>query len=153
MKIQLGFSLVSDTFKTFRHMRREYIKERGYKFQEMWECEWWEHFKTHSSVKNYVKTNFPYKRPLSTDFSLEKIKNRSLFGCVQSDLIVPDELKPTLPNFPPKFKNFEICRNDTVEYMKNYAEENHLLKNPQRMLISGFKLENGTIITPLLTSN
>ena len=33
--------------------------------------------------------------------------------------------------------------------MKNYAEENCLLKNPQRMLISNFKLEIGTIITPL----
>ena len=34
--------------------------------------------------------------------------------------------------------------------MKNYAEENDLLKNPQRMLISSFKLENGTISTPLI---
>ena len=34
--------------------------------------------------------------------------------------------------------------------MKNYAEENDLLKNTQRMLISSFKLANGTIITPLL---
>ena len=34
--------------------------------------------------------------------------------------------------------------------MKNYAEENGLMKNPQRMLISSFKLKNGTIITPLL---
>ena len=31
---------------------------------------------------------------------------------------------------------------------KNYAIENDLLKHPQRMLISSFKLENGSIITP-----
>ena len=34
--------------------------------------------------------------------------------------------------------------------MREYAIENNLLKQPQRMLISSFKLENGTIITPLL---
>ena len=34
--------------------------------------------------------------------------------------------------------------------MKDYAVENSLLEQPQRMLISSFILENGTIITPLL---
>ena len=33
--------------------------------------------------------------------------------------------------------------------MKNYEIENEMLKQPQRMLISSFKLENGTVITPL----
>ena len=33
--------------------------------------------------------------------------------------------------------------------MKNYAIENEMLKHPQRMLISSFKLKNGTVITPL----
>ena len=112
-------------------LRREYIKERGYKIQEKWECEWWKHFKTDSSIKNHVKTKFPYKRPLSTDSLLKKIKNRSLFGYVQCDLIVPDELKPTFSNFPPIFKNIDVSRNDIGEYMKKYAEENDLLKNPQ----------------------
>ena len=32
--------------------------------------------------------------------------------------------------------------------MKNYSIENETLKHPQRMLISSFKLENGTVITP-----
>ena len=33
--------------------------------------------------------------------------------------------------------------------MKNYATENEMLKRPQRRLISSFKLENGSVITPL----
>ena len=33
--------------------------------------------------------------------------------------------------------------------MREYAIGNNLLKQPQRMLISSFKSENGTIITPL----
>ena len=32
--------------------------------------------------------------------------------------------------------------------MKNYAIENEMLKHPERMLISSFKLENGIVITP-----
>ena len=33
--------------------------------------------------------------------------------------------------------------------MKNYAIENEMLKHLQRKLISSFKLENGTVMTPL----
>ena len=58
---------------------------------------------------------------------------------MQCDLIVPDELKPTFSNFPPIFKNIDVSRNDIGEYMKNYAEENYLLKNPYRgPIIVGF---------------
>ena len=74
-------------------MRREYIKEKGYKVEEMWECDWWESFKTNDKIKNHVRTHFPYKRPLSSDSLLAKIKDESLFGYVQYDLVVPDELK------------------------------------------------------------
>ena len=86
-------------------MRREYIKEKGYKVEEMWEFDWWESFKTNDKIKNHVRTPFPYKTPLYTDSPLAKIKNGSLFGYVQCDLIVPDELKSKLAKVPPIFKN------------------------------------------------
>ena len=130
-------------------LRREYIREEGYKIEEMWECEWWQNFKTNEKIKNHIRSNFPYKRPLSTDYLLEKIRDGSLYGYIQCDLVVPDELKAKFSNFPPIFKNTEVGRNDIGEYMQNYAIENDLLKHPQRMLISSFKLENGSIITPL----
>ena len=130
-------------------LRREYIREKGYKIEEMWECEWWQSFKTNEKIKNYILSNFPYKRPLSTDSLLEKIRDGSLYGYIQCDLVVPDELKAKFSNFPPIFKNTEIGSNDIGEYMKKYAIENDLLKHPQRMLISGFKQENCSIITPL----
>ena len=34
--------------------------------------------------------------------------------------------------------------------MKNYAEEERLLFQPRKMLISSSTLQNGTLITPLL---
>ena len=76
-----------------------------------------------------------------------------MFGYVQCDLSVPDELKAKFFNFPPILKNNNATRNDIGEYMKTYAEENDLLKQPLRMLISSFKLTNGILITPLFNFN
>ena len=90
-------------------MRREYIKEKGYKVEEMWECDWWESFKTNDKIKNHVRTHLFYKRPLSTDSLLAKRKYGSLFGYVQWDLVVPDELKSKFANFPPIFKNTNVA--------------------------------------------
>ena len=59
-------------------------------------------------------------------------------------------IKVQFSNFPPIFKNFNVSRADIGDYMREYAIENNLLKQPQRMLISRLKLENRTIITPLL---
>ena len=78
------------------------------------------------------------------------MKDGSLFGYVQCDLIVSEELKSKFANLPPGFKNTEVGRNDIGDYMKNYAIEKEWLKHPQRMLLSSFKLENERIITVLL---
>ena len=74
-------------------LRREYIREKGYEIEEMWECEWWQNFKTIEKIKNHIRSNFSYKRPLSTDFLLEQIRDGSVYGYIQCDLVVPEELK------------------------------------------------------------
>ena len=84
-------------------LRREYNCRKEYKIEEMWECEWWQNFKTNEKLKNHIRSDFPYKRPLSTDSLLEKIRDGSLLGYIQFDLVVPDELKAKLANFPPIF--------------------------------------------------
>ena len=42
-------------------IRREYIKEKGYRVEEIWKCDWWESFKTDNLIKNHVRTHFLYK--------------------------------------------------------------------------------------------
>ena len=74
-------------------LRREDIREKGYKIEKMWECEWWQNFKTNEKIKNHIRSKFPYKKSLSTDSLLEKISDGSLYGYIQCDLVVPDELK------------------------------------------------------------
>ena len=111
-------------------LRREYIREKGYKIEEILECEWWQNFKTNEKIKNQIRSNFPYKRHLSTDSLWDKIRDGSLYGYIQCDLVVPDELKAKFSNFPPIFKNTQVRKNDIGEYMQIYAIENDLLKQP-----------------------
>ena len=48
------------------------------------------------------------------------------------------------------FKSTLVSKSDIGDLMKSYAEEERLLSEPQKMLISSFTLQNGTFITPLL---
>ena len=93
-----------------------------------------------------MRESFPYKRPLS----LEQIRSGKLFGYVQCDIEVPDELKKNFASFPPIFKNTNVGRHDIASLMQDYAEKEGLLCQPRKMLIYSFFLENGTPITPLL---
>ena len=36
-------------------MRRDYLKSKGYKIVEIWECKWWESVKEEENVGNHVK--------------------------------------------------------------------------------------------------
>ena len=130
--------------------RKEYIQEKWYKIIEMWECKWWELYQTDATVKNHLRANFPYQRPLSEERLMQEIKSRRLFGYVQCYLKVLEHLKAYFANFPPIFKNTDVSRNDIGYLMKEYAEKERIMSQPRRMLISSFHLNNGTIITPLL---
>ena len=81
---------------------------------------------------------------------LEQLKSDKLFGYVQCDIEVPEELKEKFAKFPPIFKNTNVGRHDIGVLMKDYAEKEGLLCQPRKMLISSYFLENGTLITPLL---
>ena len=48
--------------RMMENMCRENFKEKGYKVEEMWGCEWWESFKTNDKIKSYVRTHFPNKK-------------------------------------------------------------------------------------------
>ena len=49
-------------------------------------------------------------------------------------------------------KNTLVSKNDIADLMKTYAEEERIMTQSRKMLISGFKLQNGTLITALLLS-
>ena len=74
----------------------------------------------------------------------------NLFGYVQCNIEVPENLRANFANFPPIFKNTLVSKNDIGDLMKTYAEEERIMSQPGKMLISSFRSQNGTLITPLL---
>ena len=99
--------------------------------------------------------NYLSERISLTDYHLqhqllERIKKGYLFGYVHCDAEVPECLKANFPKFPPIFKNTLVSKNDIGDLMKTYAEEEGILSQPRKMLISSFTLQNGNLITPLL---
>ena len=114
-------------------MRKEYIQQKGYKIIEMWECKWWELYRTDATVTSHLPANFPYQRPLSEERLMQAIKSGKLFGYVQCDLKVPEHLKAHFAKFPPIFKNFVVSRNDIGDLMKEYAEKEGIISQPRRL--------------------
>ena len=89
-------------------MRKQYIKEKGYNVVEMWECEWWNLYKTTTCVKEHLRKSFPYKCPLREERLFAQIKSGKLFGYVQCGIEVPEEIKKNFANFPSIFKNTNV---------------------------------------------
>ena len=69
---------------------------------------------------------------------------------MQFDIEVPEKLRSKFANFPPIFKISLVSKSDVGNLMKNDAEEESLLSQPRKMLISSFTLQKETLITPLL---
>ena len=57
---------------------------------------------------------------------MENIKSGSLFGYVQGDIEVPENLREAFANFPPIFKIFTVGGDDIGPFMKEYAEKEGL---------------------------
>ena len=70
----------------------------------MWDCEWWNLYKTTTCVKEHLRESFPYERPLRVENLLEQMRSGKLFGYVQCDIEVPEELKKKLLVFHPSSK-------------------------------------------------
>ena len=69
---------------------------------------------------------------------------------MQCDIEVPGILRSKFDNLPAIFKNTLVSKNDIGDLMKNYAEEQRLFSQPQKVFISSITLQNGTLFTPVL---
>ena len=69
---------------------------------------------------------------------------------MQCDIEVPEILRSKFDNFLPIFENTLVSKIDISDLMKTYAEEEGIVSQPRKMLISSFTSQNGTLITPLL---
>ena len=131
-------------------LRRLYMQEKGYKFFEIWECERWRLCKTTKTVKQQIREHFSYRRSLAAEQLLEEIKEGKVFDYLQCEIEGPENSRANFACFSPIFKNTLVSKNDIGDLMKTYAEEEGIMSQPRKMLISSFTLQNGTLITPLL---
>ena len=126
--------LLEDTKKNTAYVRRHVH------VVEMWECEW----------KREAK---PPRRPkwtMTQNEILTAVIDGTLFGMVECDVRVPDNLRGHFAEMQPVFKNPTITRDDIGPYMRQYAEEHNILTKPRRKLVGSFRGDKILLTTPLL---
>ena len=94
-----------------------------------------------------MRRNFPFRKSTKQDFYSAKTRDGQIFVWIyiQCEFEFPDEIKYKFINFP-VFEKITVIKADFEKRMQKNKSENNQLKEPQRMLISSFKLENGTTV-------
>ena len=77
-------------------------------------------------------------------------KNGKLFGYVHCNIEVPESLTVNFANLLEMFKNTSVSKNDIRDLIKTYAEKKGIKSQPGKLLISNFRLKNGSLINPLI---
>ena len=130
-----------------------YIKDKGYKLVEMYECEWLRLTRTKLHVYEFLcnKLQRPLDRyvTLNEKIILSAITNALLFGVVECDICVLETLKQKFLEMLPIFKNTETFREGIGAYMKAFAEEHNAMARPCRSLIRSY-LEEKILATLLI---
>ncbi len=98
-----------------------YLRKLGYDVVELWECEWKKMQATDADLQEFLTTRF--QRPLENKrtMSEEEVKSAvlsgELFGLIECDVSVPEELKDHFAELQPIFKNVDMSREDIGETM------------------------------------
>ena len=126
--------LLEDTKKNTAYLRRHVH------VVEMWECEW----------KLEAKQPYRPKWTMTQNEILTAVIDGTLFGMVECDVRVPDNLREHFAEMQPIFKNTTVTRDDIGPYMRQYAEEHNILTKPRRMLVGSYRGDKILLTTPLL---
>ena len=130
-----------------------YISFQGYRLVEMYECEWMDLIQTDASIRTFVNDQqmpMQQRGSMTHDQVLRGVRDGCLYGMVECDIHVPDDLVERFSEMPPVFKNIDVGKDDIGQHMKSYAEESHALNVPRRTLIGSMKGKQLLIATPLL---
>ena len=126
--------LLEDTKKNTAYLRRHVH------VVEMWECEW----------KLEAKQPHRPKWTMTQNEILTAVIDGTLFGMVECDVRVPDNLREHFAEMQPIFKNTTVTRDDIGPYLRQYAEEHNILTKPRRMLVGSYRGDKILLTTPLL---
>ena len=127
-------TLLADTKKHTTYLRRHV------KVVEMWECDW----KRERDPLPRQKWNMTQQQIIAA------VVDGTLFGMVECDVRVPDNLHEYFAEMQPVFKNTTVTRDDIGPFMRQYAEEHDIMSTPRRMLVGSFHGIKLLLATPLL---
>ena len=122
---------------------------RHVKVVEMWECEWKE-VRNESDVKTFLTPSSRPRWTMTQQQILAAVVDGTLFGMVECDVRVPEELQDYFSEMQPVFKNASVTRDDIGPFMRQYAEEHDILSKPRVMLVGSFRGVKILLATPLL---
>jgi len=131
-----------------------YLEKIGYSPVIQWGCQWLKEKRQNPEVEAYLNQVFPgrqHKGKLKSETQLlDEVRNGTLFGAVEVDIHVPEQLKPKFSEMTPIFKNTNISIDDIGEDMKRFAEEHECMPRPRRSLIGSYRGDKILLATPLL---
>ena len=136
-------TLLEDTKKNTAYLQRHV------KVVEMWECGWKEKRKE-PDVKSFLAPARRQKWKMTSHSIIAAVIDGTLFGMVECDVRVPDNLREYFAEMQPIFKNTTVTRDDIGSFMQQYAEEHDIMSTPRRMLVGSYRGEKILLATPLL---
>ena len=124
------------------------------KVVEMWECESKE-MRRDPVVKRCLDAAFPRRRrhvrwTMTTQQILSGVRTGTVFGMIECDIRVPEELREYFAEMQPVFKNIRLIREDLGPFMRQYAETHNIMTIPRRMLVGSYYGDKILLATPLL---
>ena len=93
---------------------------------EMWECEWKE-VRNESVVKTFLAPAGRPRLTMTQQQILAAVVDGTLFGMVECDVCVPEELQDYFSEMQLVFRNASVTRDDIGPFMRQYAEEHDIL--------------------------
>ena len=135
-------------------MTTSYLRDCGYEVEEMYECQWINMKRHKPEVRTFIQQfktwSDSHRGSMTTKQLLQAVMEENIFGLVECDVKVPENLRSKFDEMPPIFKNVEVSFDDIGEWMQEFATEHQLLSKPRRMLIGSLTGHKITLITPLL---
>ena len=136
--------------------QRDYRIKMGYNVVEMWEHNWTKLYKDAPRLHEFVRQctpSFYYKHryhAVTEQQFLNAVCDEELFGFLEVDIIIPDELVDFFSEMPPLFCNTNVSFEDIGQTMQTFIEENNLSKKSRRLLVGGLRAEKTLLSSPYL---
>ncbi len=124
------------------------IIDAGHNLVVMWECAWKKERKTVTLSKKYC---YPLedRYRLTENSIIGGIESGELFGAVEVDIEVPEDLKTKFEEMTPIFKNTVVTEKDIGPYMQKHLKESGQKFPDTRYLIGSMFATKILLITPL----